>query len=87
MLQLVEEALDQVALPIDEVVDRALDLAVAGGRDVCPATASLDQINDGAGVVTAVSRSRSGLSPSIKVGAMVLSDDCPCESTIRTGIP
>jgi hypothetical protein len=29
MLQLVEEALDQVALPIDEVVDRALDFAVA----------------------------------------------------------
>ena len=46
--------LDQVALPIDEVVDRALDFAVAGGRDVGPATASLDQIDDGPGVVAAV---------------------------------
>jgi len=54
MLQLVEEALDQVALPIDEVVDRALDFAVAGSRDVRPATASLDKVDDGPGVVAAV---------------------------------
>ena len=54
MLQLVEEALDQVALPIDEVVDRALDFAVAGSRDVRPATARLDKVDDGPGVVAAV---------------------------------
>jgi len=43
MLQLVEEALDQVALPIDEVIDRALDFAVAGSRDMGRATASCDK--------------------------------------------
>ena len=55
MLQLVKEALDQVALPINEVVDRALDLAVAGGWDVRPPTTSFDKIDDGTGVVAAVS--------------------------------
>ena len=48
MLQLVEEALDQVALPIDEVVDRAFDFAVARGRDVRLATASLDNAQNSA---------------------------------------
>ena len=55
MLQLVEEALDQVALPIDEMVDRTLDFAVAGSRDVRPATASLDKIDDGTDIVATVS--------------------------------
>jgi len=54
MLQLVEEALDQVALPIDEVVDRTLDFAVSGSRDVRPATASLDKVDDGPGVIATV---------------------------------
>ena len=54
MLQLVEEALDQVALSIDEIVDRALDFAVAGSRDVRPATASLDKVDDDPGIVAAV---------------------------------
>ena len=76
MLQLVEEALDQVALPIDPVIDRALDTAVAGGRDVRPSATSLDEIDDSSDVKATVSeRSRSGLSPSIKVGAMALPDD------------
>jgi hypothetical protein len=76
VLWLVEEALDQVALPIEGVVDRALDLAVAAGGDVNPAAAAFNQVDDGAGIVAAVgNRSRSGLRSSSKVGAIVLSED------------
>ena len=42
-------------MPINEVVDGALDLAVAGGRYVRPATASLDKIDDGTDIVATVS--------------------------------
>ena len=55
MLEFVEEALDEVALPVERVIDGALDLAVAAGRDVGPSAASFDQIDDSAGVVAAVS--------------------------------
>ena len=54
LFELAEESLDQVALSIDEVVDRALDFAVAGSRDVRPATASLDKVDDDPGIVAAV---------------------------------
>jgi hypothetical protein len=50
-----EEALDQVALPIDQVVDRALDLAVTGGRNVRPSATSFDKIDDCSGVIATVS--------------------------------
>ncbi len=36
-------------LPIDDVVDRALELTVSEGRHVRPPTAGLDQIDDGTG--------------------------------------
>jgi len=55
MLQFVKEAFDQVALPIDQVVDRALDLAIAGGRDVRPSATSFDKIDDSSGVIATVS--------------------------------
>src|SRR6202041_847767 len=55
MLQLVKEALDQVALPIDQVVDWAWDLAVTGGRDVRPSATRFDKIDDSAGVIAPVS--------------------------------
>jgi|HubBroStandDraft_1064217.scaffolds.fasta_scaffold686048_1 hypothetical protein len=55
MLELVKEALDQVALPIDQVVDRALDLAVTGGRDVRPSATGFDEIDDSSGVIATVS--------------------------------
>jgi hypothetical protein len=55
MLEFVKEALDQVALPIDQVVNRALDLAVARGRDVRPSATSFDKIDDSACVIATVS--------------------------------
>jgi hypothetical protein len=54
VLQLVEEPLDQIALPIKTVIDRALDLAIAAGRDMSPAAAALDPIDDGAGVIATI---------------------------------
>jgi hypothetical protein len=54
VLQLVEEALDQVALPIESMVDRALRLAVARGRNVSASATAFDQLNDGARIIAAV---------------------------------
>src|SRR5580693_8284805 len=54
VLELIEEALDEVALPVERVIDGALDLAVAAGRDMGAATATFDQINYGASVVAAI---------------------------------
>jgi hypothetical protein len=87
VLQFVEEAFDQIALSVKRVIDRTLDLAVAAGRDVSPSAATFYQIDNGAGVVTAVGDEVATWLESIKIGAMVLSDDWPCDSTIRTGIP
>src|SRR4051812_22984842 len=55
MLQFVEEALDQVTLAIDQVVDRALDLAVTGGRNMRPSATGLYKIDDCPGVIPTVS--------------------------------
>jgi hypothetical protein len=55
MLELIEEALDQVAFAIDSVVDGTLDLTVTGGRDVCPSTARFDKIDDSTRVIASVS--------------------------------
>jgi hypothetical protein len=54
VLQLVEEALDQIALPIDRGIDRALDLAVVTGRDVSPTAAACDQIDERASILAPV---------------------------------
>ena len=54
MLQPVEEAFDQIALSVECVIDRALDLAVAAGWDVSASAPTFDQINDGAGVIAAI---------------------------------
>jgi hypothetical protein len=54
MLQLVKEALDQVALPIDQMVYRALDLAVTRCRNVRPSAACFDKIDDSSGVIATI---------------------------------
>ena len=54
VLELVEEALDEIALSIEGAVDRALPLAVALGRDVCSRAVIGDQLQDGFGVVATV---------------------------------
>jgi hypothetical protein len=54
VLQLVEQALDEVAPSVEGVVDRALLPSVALGRDVRPGAVFGDQIEDGLGVIAAV---------------------------------
>jgi hypothetical protein len=47
---------------------------------------SFDKIDDRPGIVTrSATRSRSALSHSSKVGAMVLSDDYPCKHSLLMG--
>jgi len=60
VLELAEVALDEVALSVDRRIDRALDLAVALGRNVGASAARGDQIDDGAGVVAPVGDQRAG---------------------------
>ena len=54
VLELVEEALDEVALAVDVGIDGALDLAVALGWDVRGGAVGRDKLEDGAGIVAAV---------------------------------
>ncbi|HEX8166232.1 MAG TPA: hypothetical protein VF601_10650 [Beijerinckiaceae bacterium] len=54
VFELVEEALDEVAMAVEVRIDRALDLAVAAGRDVEAPAGGLDEVEDGAGVVAPV---------------------------------
>ena len=54
VFELVEEALDEIALAIEFGIDGTLDLAVALGRDVRPRAVLGDDLEDGAGIVAAV---------------------------------
>ena len=60
MLKLAEVPLDDIALSIERRVDRALNLAVALGRDMGASTSGFDHIDHGAGVVAAVCDQRPG---------------------------
>ena len=55
VLELAEEALDEVALPIDLGIDGSLDLSVPLGGNAGHTACCRDQINDGAGIVSPVS--------------------------------
>src|SRR5262249_44802592 len=46
VLELVEEALDQVALSVEFVLDGSLDLSVPLGRDMCLSPGLGDKIDD-----------------------------------------
>jgi len=54
MLELAEEALDEIALAIDASTDRALDQSLAGGRDMGLGAASLDHVQESVGIIAAV---------------------------------
>ena len=54
MLELAEEALNEVALAVDAAVDRAMHQALAGRRNVGFCTACSDQIEKGICVITAI---------------------------------
>jgi len=54
MLELVEEALDQVTVAVELGIDRPHDLHIALRRDVGGGAAGCEQIDDGAGAVAAV---------------------------------
>ena len=75
-------------MSIEFRVDRALDLAVAAGRDVGSPTGRLDEVEDGPGIIAAVADeiAPAGM-PSIRAGTAALSEACPGRSTIRMGSP
>jgi hypothetical protein len=54
VLELAEEALDEIALAIDAAVDRAVHETLAGRGDVGPGAPGSYQIEQGIGVVAAV---------------------------------
>ncbi len=55
VFEFVEEPLDEVTLAIDLGIDRSLDLDVALGWDVRNGATGLDKLDDGAGVIAAIS--------------------------------
>lgn len=55
VFELTEEALDEIALPIEVEIDRALQLAILLSGDVGTAAVGLDEIDDGLGVIAAIS--------------------------------
>ena len=55
VLELVKEALDQIALSVEFVLDGSLDLAVPLGRDVCLSAGLGDKIDDCLRVIATVS--------------------------------
>lgn len=54
MLELAEEAFDEITLSVEPWVDGALDLAVALCRDVGTNTRGGCQVDEGTGIVTAI---------------------------------
>ena len=60
MLELAEEALDEVALAIQGGVDAALDLAIPAGGDVGLAAALPHEVEDGLCIVASVGNERLG---------------------------
>lgn len=60
VLELVEEALDEVALPVEIAIDRSLDLDVALGRDMGLPTSGADQVDQRSRVVPAICDEGSG---------------------------
>lgn len=54
MLEFVEEALDEVSLPVDASIDRAVNQALACRGDVSLGSCGSDQLEQGVGVVAAV---------------------------------
>jgi len=60
VLELVEEAFDEVAQAVDFVGDRALLLAIALGRDVRLRAVLLDEVEDGFGVVATIGNGIAG---------------------------
>lgn len=60
LLELAEEALDEVAASVEFAIDGALDLDTALGRDMGLAACLADEIDDGAAVVATVGDERLG---------------------------
>lgn len=54
MLELVEEAFDEITLAIEFAIDRALNLSVPLGWDMCPAASCRDEVDEVLPIVGAV---------------------------------
>lgn len=88
VLEFAEEAFDEVAVAVDLGIDGALNLAIAGSRDVRASADRRDLFDDRAGVVArSATRSRPGGRPSINAATAALSDAWPGARRMRTGKP
>jgi hypothetical protein len=54
VLELVEEALDEIALAVDVAVDRSVDEPLAGRGDVSFGAGGADQVEQAVGVIAAI---------------------------------
>jgi len=63
MLELAEEAFNQVALAIDAEADRTLDDALSGGRNMSFGAAGPDHEQESVGVVAAIGYDIAALEP------------------------
>lgn len=74
MLELAEEALDEVALAIDAPVDRAMHQALSGRRNVGRSSAGPDQIEKRICVITAVGDDMTALEAleQVRCGAQIV---------------
>jgi len=54
VLELLEKPLDEIALAIECGINGTLHLAIPLGRDMRPAAVLVDEIDDGAGIVTTI---------------------------------
>lgn len=60
MFEFAEVAFDDIAPAVDGGIDRALDLAIALGRDVGASAACGDKVDDRSGVIAAIGDERFG---------------------------
>ena len=89
VLELVEEAFDEIALTVEVMGYRALLPAIPLGRDVGARAMVGNELEDGAGVVAPRSAtvSRAGSRPSRRAGTAALSEAWPGVITKRRGRP
>jgi len=68
VLELAEEALDEIALAVDAAVDGSVDEALAGRGDVGFGSGGTDQVEQTVGIVAAVGNDMAALEPGEQLG-------------------
>lgn len=78
MLELAEEALDQIALAVDAPVNGTMDQTLAGRRDVSLGAACPDQVEQSIGVIATVGDDMAALQPFEQMGCGTQIVGLPC---------